>query len=535
MPNHDGGWRLPETIDPERFCVRLYIPKDRAHVAAFLGALEELTKWWNWERDTAKRGIVAAYVWRDILNGLAGLDYSEPTIRTDCDMPQFRMTPECVLEYSNDNGATWQPVAGWSQYASCFVGPAGPQGEQGPQGLPGTQGPQGEPGVVGAQVVRVDGDTPPDFYYTPETQILTAIMQEQWLRGLRAVREPGYPTIQFQVQTYDGQPEWITLMEVPDIPPTQFVFPQQPETLSPEDAKCLAAMNAAEVLLRTYNDVGTSLSGSVIDDPLDVIRIIAESVGGLIAGEYPLSTLGELTVILAFIGNQLAFVNGWPEEETERLRDVLLTHASVDSGNRVTFDYDTLRDVFGQMYDAEGTPWGNINYLLFFLGPNALNIAGAVAYHTEPDCSPFDWEQVFDFTISQANWNKAYEFAPGQYVAGLGWRGTGTVNAWKLSVATFTQQPGTIEEIEVTHVTGQQPAGNMWSHYQVGHDDVAYMFVNNARLAEQPGTHIFTDLNYTILAGQQVGVVINSSVDYPPQLVLQRIAFRGTGANPFTT
>lgn len=72
MTKRDGGWLLPSVIDPARVCVQISVPKDREHIAAFVGTLLELTKWWNWQRDDEHLGIQAAMVWQEILQPLAG-------------------------------------------------------------------------------------------------------------------------------------------------------------------------------------------------------------------------------------------------------------------------------------------------------------------------------------------------------------------------------------------------------------------------------------------------------------------------------
>lgn len=54
----------------------------------------------------------------------------------------WKFTAECGLEYSNDNGGTWNSVPGWSSFAeACFKGD---QGESGPVGPVGPVGPSGE-------------------------------------------------------------------------------------------------------------------------------------------------------------------------------------------------------------------------------------------------------------------------------------------------------------------------------------------------------------------------------------------------------
>lgn len=68
MSGKDGGWILPEELDPERFCFIIEIPKDRFHIYAFFGALQELTYWFNWQRDDEQTGKQVGDIWREIID-----------------------------------------------------------------------------------------------------------------------------------------------------------------------------------------------------------------------------------------------------------------------------------------------------------------------------------------------------------------------------------------------------------------------------------------------------------------------------------
>lgn len=69
-PNYQG-FALPTVINPpDSLCFTVKVPNDQAHIAAFLGALYELTLWMSWQRDSAKRGREAATVWKDIFASL---------------------------------------------------------------------------------------------------------------------------------------------------------------------------------------------------------------------------------------------------------------------------------------------------------------------------------------------------------------------------------------------------------------------------------------------------------------------------------
>lgn len=61
-------WLVPNVIDPaEKVCVQFEIPNDVKHLAAFWGALDRLSKAYNWE-DSFDDGSQTAYVWRDVIS-----------------------------------------------------------------------------------------------------------------------------------------------------------------------------------------------------------------------------------------------------------------------------------------------------------------------------------------------------------------------------------------------------------------------------------------------------------------------------------
>lgn len=108
---HDPGYKLPEVIDPDTCCICIPVPNDFNHKMAFLGQLDELGYWWNWERDPLKQGREAATVWRKIVSCVR-----EDLNMSDCgcgdDKPtNSRINPETGLyEVSFDGGITWEPA-----------------------------------------------------------------------------------------------------------------------------------------------------------------------------------------------------------------------------------------------------------------------------------------------------------------------------------------------------------------------------------------------------------------------------------------
>lgn len=140
-PNTDGGWLLPTVIDPPtRIGVCVPVPDEPEHRQAFLGALLQLARWWNWQRDELKRGREVANVWmgiwRDVLEQLQEAEGCETMpfdVRQNEDEPcvlektedgdtwipwaDLRLCPPAIrqlsdgsLEYSTDGGETWQPI-----------------------------------------------------------------------------------------------------------------------------------------------------------------------------------------------------------------------------------------------------------------------------------------------------------------------------------------------------------------------------------------------------------------------------------------
>ena len=110
---HDPGYKLPSVIEPEEnCCICIPIPNDFNHKMAFLGQLDELGYWWNWERDELKQGREAAAVWREIVACIR-----EDLNMSDCgcgsgEDPLFRSRFNPVTgeyEESTNGGDTWTP------------------------------------------------------------------------------------------------------------------------------------------------------------------------------------------------------------------------------------------------------------------------------------------------------------------------------------------------------------------------------------------------------------------------------------------
>jgi len=63
----DGGWMLPEVIDPPRKCICIPVPDEPAHRQAFFGALTQLGYQFNWQRDELHKAVPVSVLWMDIV------------------------------------------------------------------------------------------------------------------------------------------------------------------------------------------------------------------------------------------------------------------------------------------------------------------------------------------------------------------------------------------------------------------------------------------------------------------------------------
>jgi hypothetical protein len=140
---HRARWPLPAgDLDTTEYVrVSFCFPNILEYRAAVRGTIQRLGDWWSWELDDAKRGRIAAQVFKETIantytvGGVCG----EP----ETAMLDFRFTIDCGLEYTL-NGTDWIPVDGWAEFANdCFQGPPGETGPSGPPGEDGDDGSEG--------------------------------------------------------------------------------------------------------------------------------------------------------------------------------------------------------------------------------------------------------------------------------------------------------------------------------------------------------------------------------------------------------
>jgi hypothetical protein len=102
---------LPATIDPaDSVCFQVQVPNDPQHIAAFKGQILDLTWSRLWQHDATNGADQTSRVWKRVFDNL-----------TECDVINIRLKPTnfCMIQLTNDGGATWTDVADLSACANA--------------------------------------------------------------------------------------------------------------------------------------------------------------------------------------------------------------------------------------------------------------------------------------------------------------------------------------------------------------------------------------------------------------------------------
>jgi len=305
-------------------------------------------------------------------------------------------------------------------------------------------------------------------------------------------------------------------------PPTgDYTVPPVPEREggTEYDQICLAATNAANVLKELYEELadawgsGLSTAEAIEQFILAVALLILAPISLAVAAIIAIAALifQVLYETLEFIGADV-----WTGDFNDRLICVLLNCASNDAGV-VTFDYQCVLDGLAAetpidpplFYDLR--LFGQIAYMLYFIGADGLNLAGATTAITEAIC---DCEQEW-----------CHEFTGEDYLTVWSATGNGTHSAQGYT----NTAPLHITHIEFDYViTG---AGS-------GGDSAAAIFSQNnftdrialvAPLAAS-GT-VEWDGNLTGSTG--VAIFCNDNAAPGASISITRVLERGIGAPPY--
>lgn len=250
-----------------------------ALVPYIIGALE-LYRWRDkWRGDSAQVNT-ALGVMQDLITIL-----TEGNNCGEGDMPtSFRFTSDCGLEYTNDNGANWIAVPGWSEFAAvCFQGPPGEQGPQGPIGLPGADGQPIELRTYfGTIQWRVVGDEV--WNHLINLSEITGPAGADGADGPPIELRTYFGTIQWRVV---GEAVWHHLINLEDVCGCD-PDPVNPNPLT-DGLLCAIAFRVAAEIKRIWDYVWTNPNNVVIDTANGVVTVsdfaslFFKSIGGIVA------------------------------------------------------------------------------------------------------------------------------------------------------------------------------------------------------------------------------------------------------------
>lgn len=269
--------------------------------------------------------------------------------------------------------------------------------------------PVGYPPVNDIQSTVVNhnvGDTQTTLVYDEMLKRLTLNEQSPWFRGIRT---EGYNPTLLQVNTYQDPETWVTIASIPSTSAAgglAIAPPPVPQSGATDDEnKCLASKGAVEVLKRTYNEIASTLAGTVTNT-WDVASLMALGGAGLLNMGAAMigSGIGLGLVLLA----EDQYRNN-PLDETflEQMLAMFYVAAHVDEDGVVTWDVDEIYAAL-DIYHAGDLDqrWMNMKYLIQVIGEDGLNAAGAVDFGQVADCytPPAGWEFTVDFTEEAGPW-----------------------------------------------------------------------------------------------------------------------------------
>lgn len=339
--------------------------------------------------------------------------------------------------------------------------------------------------------------------------------------------------------------EWDTPTGDYAVPP---ITPREGGT--PEDQMCLAAANAANVLMILYESITDSIAGE-----LETAEAYAALVTAFIAAvgwefapiafaiaAFFLTVFAVVYEIVKLIGSDL-----WDETFTDVLKCALYGCASDEDGV-ITFDWDCTQRTLAAGTDALNFDqlrlFNQLNFIIQVIGgADGLNQAGATTAITDADCSgcaPTSWCYAWDVD-ELSSWDNC--FGRGTYSAGVGWVsgvGTGYVastpnsgnnsdlhanpNHWEIDVtAVLAADNGYISVAEINgfcDFTGLDPG---YASLDGVPTYPGYGLQNGAH------TYTYDDDGLHDFSGVFVNPVIN---DEDATVIVTRVLLSGTGPMP---
>jgi len=217
------------------------------------------------------------------------------------------------------------------------------------------------------------------------------------------------------IQNIDDAGNW---QDDPSIPPT----PSRPHA-TPEEMRCLAAANAANALKILYENLTDSFTGG-LTAAAAAVNLVA-GIGEAIALEFfppaaALIAIGQLLFDVVYATVEFVTADVWDEAFTGHLQCYLFECSSVRDADVVTFDWHCVINSLAAQTDAFDLTatqirlFGQLYYLLSYIGSDGLNYAGSATAIETADCSECGgvWCYNFQDASRLGDWI-AEPFVPG--------------------------------------------------------------------------------------------------------------------------
>lgn len=207
------------------------------------------------------------------------------------------------------------------------------------------------------------------------------------------------------IQGVDGDGNW---QDDPSIPPP----PPRPD--EPGDQLCLGVANTANALQILYENLTDSWAAGL--STAEAASAFVTTVGTAITAELapPVAALIAIGGLLFQVVYQVVEWVGadvWTEEFNGKLLCVLYSCASIDGDRVVTYDFQCILDGLADITDldlsfAQLRLFGQLYYILSFIGADGLNHAASATAIVSADCSPcVEWEYEWDLTVTADGWH----------------------------------------------------------------------------------------------------------------------------------
>lgn len=121
--NPPARYALPNPVNPaSNICFLVHVPREKNHIAAFLGQIKALGGAYAWADDAAHTARLVAAVWLDIFNSLKAqnCEFDQQNSELENDM-KLRIDPDnsCIIQCFDECGQTWGT---WLDISSCVPG-----------------------------------------------------------------------------------------------------------------------------------------------------------------------------------------------------------------------------------------------------------------------------------------------------------------------------------------------------------------------------------------------------------------------------